>query len=219
MKKSKGKAIHFFKRNALYLILATCILAIGFSIALALITKNASMNMVSIDDTPMTETPIDPPNDDVIVEKPDGTPDVPVSIPIEFIVPIENATGISEYSEQMVFNSTLGRFTAHKAIDFYATLGTPVMAVYNGTVESIENTLLHGTTITIDHGNGLKTVYNSLEDGDMVSVGQSVEKGQIIGAVSVTNRQEYKDGAHLHFEVIEGGEIIDPAKYLDLIEK
>ena len=228
MKKSNGKVITFIKRNALYLILAFCILAIGLSITLALISKNAEMNTGNLnDDKPVVETPIDPPEDDntaqnpddTPVQNPDDTPDVPVSTPVQFIMPVANATSIGEYSEQMVFNSTLNRFTAHMAIDFYASEGTEVMAVYDGTIESVENTLLHGTTITVDHGNGLKTVYNSLADGDTVKVGQSVTQGQVIGQVSVKNRQEYKDGAHLHFQVIEDGEIIDPAKYLDIAEK
>ena len=230
MKNSNGKVTTFFKRNALYLILAACILAIGLSITFMLLAKDTNTNTGSVDDKPVVETPIDPPIDDTPVINPDDTPDTPVVNPddipdtpvttvIEFIVPVANATSIGDYSEQMVFNGTLGRFTAHLAIDFFAPEGTDVLAVYGGTIESVETTLLQGTTITIDHGNGLKTVYNSLADGDTVSVGQTVTKGQVIGQVSVTNRQEYKDGAHLHFQVIEDGEIIDPIKYLEIAEK
>jgi murein DD-endopeptidase MepM/ murein hydrolase activator NlpD len=73
--------------------------------------------------------------------------------------------------------------------------------------------------VTIDHGNGLKTVYNSLADGDSVTEGQVVKAGDVIGQVSVTNRQEYKSGAHLHFEVLENGDSIDPIKYLNMDNK
>ncbi len=219
MKNSNGKVITFIKRNALYIILAACILAIGLSITFILINKQTKLDSGNVDDKPVVETPIDPPVDDTPVDKPDDTPDLPVTTVIEFIVPVANATSIGEYSEQMVFNSTLGRFSAHLAIDFFAPEDTDVLAVYDGTIESVDTTLLHGTTITIDHGNGLKTVYNSLADGETVSVGQAVTKGQVIGQVSVSNRQEYKDGAHLHFQVIEDGEIIDPAKYLKIAEK
>ena len=61
-----------------------------------------------------------------------------------------------------------------------------------------------------------KVIYR---DGDKVVKGQKVSKGDVIGAVSVTNRQEYKDGAHIHFEVSEKGVTIDPAKYMDISEK
>lgn len=219
MKNSNGKVITFIKRNALYIILAACILAIGLSITFMLINRETKLDSGKVEDEPVVETPIDPPIDDTPVDKPDDTPDLPVTTVIEFIVPVANATSIGEYSEQMVFNSTLGRFSAHLAIDFFAPEDTDVLAVYDGTIESVDTTLLHGTTITIDHGNGLKTVYNSLADGETVSVGQTVAKGQVIGQVSVSNRQEYKDGAHLHFQVIEDGEIIDPAKYLKIAEK
>ena len=134
-------------------------------------------------------------------------------------MPVTNPTAIGAFSDTMVWCSTLNRFESHLAIDFYADEGTSVLAAYDGTVESVESTFLEGVTVTIDHGNGLKTVYNSLLDADTVAVGQTVSQGDIIGDVSVSNRQEYKDGAHLHFEVVENGEIIDPAKYLSIDEK
>lgn len=217
-----GKVTRFFRKNALYFILTGCILAIGLSITFMLISGKQTVDTGNANDKPGIETPVDPPVDqtpDEPTDTPSDTPDIPVSTKIEFILPVESATGIGEYSEQMVFNSTLNMFTAHLAIDFYAPEGTEVLAVYNGTIEKVESTLLNGTTITIDHGNGLKTIYNSLADGDSVTVGQAVEQGQVIGQVSVTNRQEYKDGAHLHFQVMENGEIIDPVKYLVTMEK
>jgi len=43
-------------------------------------------------------------------------------------------------------------------IDFAADAGTNVVAVYDGTIESVTTSYLQGTTVTIDHGNGLKSV-------------------------------------------------------------
>jgi murein DD-endopeptidase MepM/ murein hydrolase activator NlpD len=134
-------------------------------------------------------------------------------------MPVDAPENITEYSETMVFNKTLKRYSAHLATDFFAQEGTPVKAVYEGKIEKVENNLLTGVSITIDHGDGLKTVYNSIESGDLVEVGQTVSKGQVIGHVSVSNRQESGYGAHLHFEVIENGETIDPVKYLVIDEK
>lgn len=218
MKNSNGKFTLFLRKNALWLILSFCILAIGLSVTLMLVTGN------KVPDNQI-EKPIDPddgkpddPDDPDIPEKPDE-PDKPVVTEIVFIMPVENATSVGEYSETMVFNSTLSRFTVHLATDFFAEEGTDVLAVYDGTVESVTNDLLKGYTVTIDHGNGLKTVYNSLADGDAVKAGQKVKQGDVIGQVSVTNRQEYKSGAHLHFEVMENNELIDPAEYLVFDEK
>ena len=230
MKKTDGKTMLFLRRNAVYIVLALCILAVGLSVTLMLVNRSTgepTTDVPTINDTidpPSVDEPvidpIDPPIDDnPVIEPEDPTPSEPVIKPIEFIIPVANVTAVGEYGDTMVFNDTLGRFTAHLAIDFFAPEGTSVLAAYDGTISSIENTLLEGTTITIEHGNGLYTVYNSLADGDAVSVGQTVKQGDVIGEVSVTNRQEYKSGAHLHFEVIENGENIDPSKYLALQEK
>ncbi len=223
MKRENNKFLFFVRKNAVYLILTACILAVGLSIALMLIKQKNEISLEN--DRPNIERPSE---QEKPTEKPDDTPtdnptqpepDLPASTSIIFIMPVENPTTIGEYSESMVFNSTLGRFSAHMAIDFFADEGTDVLAVYDGEISKIENTLLKGTTITIDHGNGLYTIYNSLADGDSVSVGQKVKQGDVIGQVSLTNRQEYKSGAHLHFEVIENGENIDPGKYLAFEEK
>ncbi len=216
----KSSVLTFVKRNAVYVVLALCVLALGIATTIVLINRFDTTNELS--NPPTIDKPVDNPSEDlpdIPVDNPDPTPDVPVIEPVSFIMPVVNATSVEQYSNTMVFNSTLNRFTAHNAIDFFAPEGTDVLAVYGGTVKSVDNTLLKGVTVTIDHGDGLTTVYNSLADVDGVSVGQVVSKGEVIGQVSTTNRQEYKAGAHLHFEVMEDGQLIDPAKYLVFEEK
>ncbi len=217
MKKTANKAILFIKRNSVYIILALCILAVALSVTLMFLKESVTpqpeiQNPIDDEQAQIPDEPVDSP---IIPDEPDE----PVDSVITFIMPVANTTAIEEYSSTMVFNVTLNRYEAHMAMDFFASEGTEVLAVYKGTIESVENTLLKGYTVTIDHGNGLKTVYNSLADGDSVSVGQTVNAGDVIGHVSTSNRQEYKEGAHLHFEVIENGTIIDPSKYLILEEK
>ena len=217
--KRTERLFDFIKRNALYMVLSLCIIAVGVSVALML--SSDFDNTLSNDDVPSVNNPLDPDDtpSDPVVSPEDTTPETPVDAPVVFIMPVANASSIGEYSETMVFNSTLGRYSTHLAIDFFAEEGTNVLAVYDGVVEDVQTTLLKGTTITIDHGNGLITIYNSLADGEMVSVGQTVKQGDVIGQVSVSNRQESADGAHLHFEVSENGQYIDPVKYLEMQEK
>ena len=214
MKNSRtSNVLRFIKANAVYFVLGLCILAVGLSITFMLLQKNNDLTLNN-----EQKPSIEQPSDSVIT--PPGDEDLtPVQKPIVFILPVESPTSIGEYGDTMVYNSTLGRFTAHLAVDFFAPEGSDVCAVYDGTILSVETTFLQGTTITIDHGNGLYTMYNSLADGDSVSVGQVVKQGDVIGQVSTTNRQEYKDGAHVHFQVKENGEFINPEKYLAFEEK
>ena len=220
MKQTENKFLIFLKRNAVYLILALCIIAVGVSVTLMLVKRQRELN--NSVDVPVIESPDDSLGTGDSSDS-TGTPDEgdgqPVDAPITFSIPVENPTSIGEYSETMVFNSTLGRFSTHLAIDFFAEEGTKVCAAYDGIVENVETTLLKGTTVTINHGNGLKTVYNSLLDGESVTVGQKVVKGDVIGSVSVSNRQEAGSGAHLHFEVIEDNKNVDPMKYLEISDK
>lgn len=224
MKNSKTTILSFFKRNAVYLVLALCILAVALSVTFILINRTKMIES-ELNKEPEINQPVDTPNDPLDpsdpVDKPDGPvdPSEPVVEPLTFCLPVENATTIEYYSETMVFNSTLGRFSSHKAIDFYAEEGSTVFAVADGTVKSVETTMLTGVTITIDHGDGLLSIYNSLADAEGVAVGDVLKKGDTIGEVSTSNRQEYKAGAHLHFEMQKDGELIDPSVYLVFEEK
>lgn len=223
MKESTNNFLRFLRKNAVYFVLALCIIAIGLSVTLVLINKDDRTELNNdppiVDVTPpVTDADVTPPVvEEPVISEPDPIiPDntEPVIQEKTYILPVKDASSITEYSETMVFNSVLKRFSAHLAVDFFADEGTPVYAIADGTVESVETTVLYGTTVIIDHGDGLKSVYNSLADGECVTAGQKIAQGAKIGEVSVSNRQEYKDGAHLHFEMTENGEKIDPAKYL-----
>lgn len=99
----------------------------------------------------------------------------------------------------------------HKGIDLAAANGTSVLAADAGTVElaSKEYAPLPsaGTVIVLDHGKSRKTFYSHLS-ALKVEAGQRVTRGQAIGSVGNTG---VSTGPHLHFEVWENGEHVDPA--------
>jgi LysM repeat protein len=87
----------------------------------------------------------------------------------------------------------------YNGIDFGAGYGTPIVASAAGSVV-ISRTGWnggYGNYVVIDHSNGTQTLY-SHNSQNRVSVGQSVEKGQIIAYVGSTGRST---GNHVHFEV------------------
>ncbi len=133
-------------------------------------------------------------------------------------LPMASASVLNDYG--FYHNKTLNHYYEHKGVDFASTAGSEVKAVKGGTVESIYKAdVLLGTEITIDHGDGLKTVYRFVEEKEGLQVGDSVEQGEVIATVAEATGNEYKDGAHLHFEVIENGEQVDPTLHLTLEEK
>ena len=76
--------------------------------------------------------------------------------------------------------------------------------------------MLTGTVVEIDHGNGLKTTYGSLDSNVTVKLGQSVARGDIIGKASNTATAETSTEGEVHFEVWKDGNLVDPASYLDM---
>ncbi len=206
----KNNLVLFMKRNAFYFVLGFCVFAIGLSLILVFTLGSSEVKLPTSNNV-VEDLPADVPSDTPSVIEPVTTP-----TKIEFVLPVRNAEIIKDYTETMVFNNTLGRYEKHLAIDFMAEDGADVYAAYDGVVESVTTSNTKGVTIVVNHGEGLKTIYNSLADGNSVWEGKSVMQGDVIGSISTTNKQEYKDGAHLHFEVSLNGELIDPETYLML---
>ena len=99
----------------------------------------------------------------------------------------------------------------HLALDIAAPYGATVVAAQAGVVTWAGwRNNGGGNVISIDHGNGMITVYNHL-GSIWVSPGQYVGAGQGIGGVGCTGMCT---GPHVHFEVIVNGVIDNPLRYL-----
>ena len=99
----------------------------------------------------------------------------------------------------------------HLALDIAAPYGTTVIAAQAGVVTWAGwRNNGGGNVISIDHGNGMVTVYNHL-GSIWVTPGQYVAAGQGIGGVGCTGMCT---GPHVHFEVIVNGVIDNPLRYL-----
>ncbi|KRG42001.1 hypothetical protein ARC78_09980 [Stenotrophomonas pictorum JCM 9942] len=102
-----------------------------------------------------------------------------------------------------------GRAT-HKGMDFHARVGDPVMSVADGVVSFAGVKGGYGNVVDVDHGNGYVTRYahNSrltVREGNLVRAGQEVAKAGSSGRST---------GAHVHFEVWERGNAVNPRKFL-----
>ena len=98
---------------------------------------------------------------------------------------------------------------SHTGIDIASNSGTTVYASDGGSVTLAGWNGGYGNCIMLDHGNGYITLYGHLSSIS-VSVGQTVSKGDSIGAVGSTGNST---GPHLHFEVIKDGARIDPEQF------
>ncbi|WP_378736731.1 M23 family metallopeptidase [Nocardia brasiliensis] len=108
------------------------------------------------------------------------------------------------------FGSRWGAF--HNGIDIAGPIGTPIYAVANGTVIDAGPAEGFGLWVRIRHDDGSITVYGHMYDF-FVSRGERVPAGMQIARMG--NRGD-STGPHLHFEVIVGGQHVDPRQWLAL---
>ncbi len=130
---------------------------------------------------------------------------------IPSIIPLRNfsinQTGASVGRKFSPFFKTI---MMHEGIDLMAPEGADVIATATGTVISVEKQERgFGNRVTIEHLNGLSTVYAHLAD-IKVHQGQRVARGEVIGHVGMSGRAF---APHLHYEVVRDGVHLEPVHF------
>ncbi|MBU5486111.1 M23 family metallopeptidase [Clostridium sp. MSJ-11] len=143
------------------------------------------------------------------------TAEVSTTVNTKFIKPVEGILA-RDYSEEPVYWKSTNSHRPNFGMDIKCEVGKSVVAVMEGKVESIETDSIDGVQVTINHQNGLKTVYANLDPKVSVTKDQTVKTGTKIGTVGKsTVRASYETyGDHLHFAVMKNEEFINPAKYI-----
>ena len=122
----------------------------------------------------------------------------------------------NEYSmDSLIYSNTLQEWVTHRGIDIKGELGENIVSVADGTVTSIKNDPRYGLSITIEHSDGFKSIYSCLlstEDG--LEEGTKISQGQVIAKMGNSGVFESEDGAHLHFELMQNGDYINPELYI-----
>ena len=105
---------------------------------------------------------------------------------------------------------TLGYRKFHNGVDLANSQGTPIRAARSGKVTVATYGGTYGYYVTINHGDGYSSLYAHMTHY-IVSKGQSVTKGQVIGYMGSTGRST---GPHLHFSIFYNGSSVNPMNYI-----
>jgi murein DD-endopeptidase MepM/ murein hydrolase activator NlpD len=104
-----------------------------------------------------------------------------------------------------------GTRAMHAGIDLAGPVGTPIYATADGIVGRSEyHSGGYGNLVELNHGRGIQTRYAHLSRS-MVSAGQRVKRGDMIGLMGSTGRST---GSHLHYEVRIDGKAVNPVPFM-----
>jgi len=112
---------------------------------------------------------------------------------------------------------TQGYRSGHYAIDIANSRNTPIYAAAGGVVKIARTSgwnYGYGNYLTIDHGNGVETLYAHNENLK-VAVGDTVRAGQLVALMGNSGRVFGVTGIHLHFELRIRGRKVNPYNYFD----
>ncbi len=140
--------------------------------------------------------------------------DQPTVDDLEFLWPLVGEVVTVHSPDTLIYDTTMGDWRTHDGVDIAASQGTKVTAIADGTVTDISEDDMLGTTVTIDHGAGVVSVYANMAGVPTVEVGDSVTMGSVIGSVGDTALAESGQVAHLHLAMTVDGQSTDPTQYL-----
>ena len=123
-------------------------------------------------------------------------------------VPIPGARRTSGYGDRREYDYSdkTSDLSIHQGVDLAAPIGSDVPSCGQGRVVFSGTRILTGNSVVIEHLPGVFSLYYHMSSL-LVGVGDTVEKGQVIGKVGMTG---FATGPHLHWEVRVMGTAVDP---------
>ena len=229
----KNAIIDFFKNKGYILIALLCItavVAVGLSVINSgnntngepVISYNtpASKPITPTDSTDETPAPMPTSASKPVDDSPTNPPSQSgTSTPGKIIIikPVEGEIQTEYAAKKLVYNSTLQEWRTHSGVDIAASAGSSVKAAANGRISAIKSDPRFGLTVVIDHklnGRSFSTVYCGLaKTAKGITAGSEIKSGAEIGTLGEDIFCEKAQGAHLHFELTEGGAPLDPTQY------
>lgn len=238
-KLNKAKMAEFFKRNGFYIALFICIAAAGLTAILSLTSAdpNAPEQSASITDGQPVEYVKDPSLSEEIARSTQTPPPAvsPTASPsptataspqpsatkktggnnkssLKLQAPVKGKI-IKPFSiDKLSYNKTLNQWATHNGVDIQAAEGDEVAAALAGTVETAYNDQIYGGVVIIKNSDNKKTVYAGVLPDESIKESTKVTAGQKLGVIKTPNFEAYL-GPHLHFELLDGTDYLDPSEY------
>lgn len=139
------------------------------------------------------------------------------TVKISISKPVEGEIQTDFAAKKLVYNTTLQEWRTHAGIDIAASAGTEVKASANGKISAIKSDPRYGLTVVMEHDINEKkftTIYCGLaKTADGLAAGKELKGGDVLGVVGEDIFCEKAQGAHIHFELLENNQPLNPTEY------
>ena len=139
--------------------------------------------------------------------------------------PVAPGAGVFPIVGAHDYGTEINRFGGgrdHKGQDVFAKCGTPLVALYDVTVQHVATQSSAGNYVVLQGADGQSYAYMHMQSAATVDKGDVIKAGTEVGRVGETGRAS---GCHLHFEQwtapgwYEGGKAIDPLPLLQSLDQ
>ena len=208
-----------FGGRGYYIALALCLAAVGtigyFALRERPVTVKQQEPAPTLDIQPAPTQPVVKPAP-VVIPEPEPQPEInePAELLPQVVSPLDGTTVTVFSMTELLYDTTMADWRTHDGIDVQAEEGAAVKTAAGGTVQSVTDDELMGTTVVIDHEGGYSTRYSSLQKDVPVTAGQQVVAGEVIGRVGTTSAAESQMGPPLPSSASRDGAVIDPRDYV-----
>lgn len=221
-KKSIGKRVEeILVGRGFYIVMLLCAVIIGVSIWSLFKAPSEIMPDESEFDEVLSEvTPVEYEPDEPVADEADESFSAEeeafqqTATELTEVWPVEGEIQRDYSMDALQYDPTMSDWRTHDGLDIAAEIGTTVLAIRSGTVQSVYADDLYGTTVVIDHGDGLVICYANLEQVPTVYEGDTVAAGDVIGSVGDTAKCESAQSGHLHLSIKMNGESVSPLDHL-----
>lgn len=226
-KKGFGKLLQqVIEGRGFYIVMALCAAVIGVSIWSLVRSPAEYLDETEFDES-LTTVEYQPP--EIAQPTPEPETPVPETPPIaleelaetaastEPVWPVEGEVQRPYSITSLAYDATMSDWRTHDGLDIAAPFGTKVRAIRAGTVTEVYYDDAYGSTVVIDHGDGLVCSYAALEEIPTVVVGDTVAAGDVIGSVGDSAKCESAQETHLHLSATLNGESVSPLDCLPQI--
>ena len=131
----------------------------------------------------------------------------------DLLWPIEGNVLLNYSMNQTIYFSTLDQYKYNPAIIISGNVGDEVRAAATGKVVSVEETVQTGLTVKMDLGGGYEVVIGQLSDVRF-KVGDTVNRGEVIGFVAEPSRYYIVEGPNVYFQMLKDNKPVNPLEYM-----